>query len=375
LASCLPLKLWHDMNISYHLDYETIVHGRSELVHLAILFRAAKQAPRRSSSFAFGLVLDTSGSMNGQPLEQAKAAAQMVITHLGAEDRISVVTFSDAARTIIPLQAAANKEHLKALIAGIESEGMTNLTAGWMQGRDEVAKAPGEMPRKVLLLTDGQTNTGITEPSQIRQIVAHGLEGERVRTSCLGFGDGYNEDLLNELSKAAGGALHDADSPEKFPAIFQQELDSLLKLSAQNVRVRVKQLHYCTGVAVISDYPTLSLPEGGIELTLGDLVSEEERVLVFALEVLPIPSLPEGCPAASLEGEALLEVEILYDVIVSDGVTSKKEQRTIRVLPVQSEADVKVNEIAIKWVAEQIAGQAISDAISARDQGEEVYVR
>jgi von Willebrand factor type A domain len=137
------------MNISYHLDYETIVHGRSELVHLAILFRAAKQAPRRSSSFAFGLVLDTSGSMNGQPLEQAKAAAQMVITHLGAEDRISVVTFSDAARTIIPLQAAANKEHLKALIAGIESEGMTNLTAGWMQGRDEVAKAPGEMPRKV----------------------------------------------------------------------------------------------------------------------------------------------------------------------------------------------------------------------------------
>src|ERR1700719_470520 len=97
------------MNISYHLDYETIVHGRSELVHLAILFRAAKQAPRRSSSFAFGLVLDTSSSMDGQPLERAKAAAQMVITHLGAEDRISVVTFSDAARTIIPLQPAANK--------------------------------------------------------------------------------------------------------------------------------------------------------------------------------------------------------------------------------------------------------------------------
>jgi hypothetical protein len=97
-----------------------------------------------------------------------------------------------------------------------------------------------------------------------------------VRTSCLGFGDGYNEDLLNELSKAAGGALHDADSPEKFPAIFQQELDSLLTLSAQNVRV----------------------------------------------------------------------------------------------LPVQSEADVKVDETAIKWVAEQIAGRAISDAIAARDQGD-----
>jgi ADP-ribosylglycohydrolase/uncharacterized protein YegL len=358
------------MNISYHLDYETVVRGRSELVHLAILFRAAKQASHRSSPFAFGLVLDTSSSMDGRPLEQAKAAAQMVITHLGVEDRIGVVTFSDAARTIIPMQPAANKAQLKELIAGIASEGMTNLTAGWMQGRDEVTKAPEELPRKVLLLTDGQTNMGIVEPTQIRQIVAHGLEKERVRTSCLGFGDGYNEDLLNELSKAAGGAVHDADSPEKFPGIFQQELDSLLKLSAQNVRVRLKQLHYCTGVAIISDYPLVSLPEGGLELTLGDLVSEEERVLVFALEILPIPSLPDGSPAASLEGEALLEVEILYDEIASDGVISTTEQRTIRVLPVQSEADVKINETAIKWMVEQMAGRAISEAIAARDQGD-----
>jgi hypothetical protein len=51
-------------------------------------------------------------------------------------------------------------------------------------------------------------------------------------------------------------------------------------------------------------------------------------------------------------------------------VTSTKEQRTIRVLAVQSEADVKVNETAIKWVAQQIAGRAISDAIAARDRGD-----
>ena len=128
------------------------------------------------------------------------------------------------------------------------------------------------------------------------------LKQDRVHTSCLGFGDEYNEDLLDDLSKAAGGALHDADSPERFPEIFRQELDSLLKLSAQNVRVRLKKLHYCTGVSVISDYPSVTLPEGGLEITLGDLVSEEERALVLALEVLPIPNLPDGAPAASSAG-------------------------------------------------------------------------
>ena len=151
------------MQMTYHLDYETIVRGRSELVHLAILFRATKEVSRRSSPFAFGLVLDISASMQGKPLEQAKDAVQMIITHLSAEDRIGVVTFSGAARTVVPLQRATNKPQMQALIAAIESEGSTNLTAGWMLGRDEVAKAPEELPRKVLLLTDGQTNTGITD--------------------------------------------------------------------------------------------------------------------------------------------------------------------------------------------------------------------
>jgi Ca-activated chloride channel homolog len=256
------------MQITHHLDYENIVCGRSEVVHLVILFQAAKLASDRSSAFTYGLVLDTSTSMQGKPLEHAKDAAQMVITHLRAEDRIAVVTFSDAARTVVPLQLATDKPFLHALIAAIETEGMTNLTAGWMLGRDEVAKAPEELPRKVLLLTDGQTNTGIIEPAQIRQIVGQGLKQDRVHTSCLGFGDEYNEDLPDDISKAAGGALHDADSPEKFPEIFRQELDSLLKLSAQNVRVRLKKLHYCTGVSVTSDYPSVTLPEGELEITL-----------------------------------------------------------------------------------------------------------
>jgi hypothetical protein len=152
----------------------------------------------------------------------------------GQNGRTPIKLPASFARTVIPLQLVADKSRLQALVAAIESEGSTNLTAGWMLGRDEVAKAPEELPRKVLLLTDGQTNTGIIEPAQIRQIVGQGLEQDRVHSSCLGFGDEYNEDLLDDLAKVAGGALHDADSPERFPKIFRQELDSLLKLSAQN---------------------------------------------------------------------------------------------------------------------------------------------
>lgn len=358
------------MHIDPQLDYATILHGRSETVHLAIAFRAAAQASERSAPFAFGLVLDNSGSMSGTPIEHAKAAAQMVVTHLRPDDQIGVVTFSSIARTVVPLQPARDKEHLRKLIADIEVADMTNLTAGWMLGRDELSKASADMPRKLLLLTDGQLNMGIVDPVQVRQIVGSGLEKDRVRTSCLGFGDDYNEDLLNDLSQVAGGALHDADSPEKLPGIFKQELESLLKLSAQNLRIRLKKLHYCSGVSLLSAYPTVTLPDGELEITVGDLVSEEQRVVVLALEVLPLPALPDGQPAASLEGEALLEIECLYDEIVPEGVVSKKEQRTIRVLPVQSEADVQVNETVVEWVAEQAAGKAIAEGIKDRDRGD-----
>ncbi len=364
------------MEIDCRLDYETVLSGKAEVVHLAVVFKAAKQDSGRETPFAFGLVIDNSGSMQGPPLEHAKAAAAMVLKNLRDNDRLSVVVFSVTARTIIPLQLPTDRERLQADLQAIDSAGSTNLTAGWMLGRDELKKAPADLPRKLLLLTDGHLNQGIIDPPIVRQIVGQGLELDRVRTTCLGFGDEYQEDLLNELAKAGSGALHDADSPENLPGIFRQELEALLAISTQNLRVRVRKLHYCSGVALLSEYPVVALPEGGVEITIGDLVSEEQRVLVLALEVLPIPPLADGSAAASIAGEALLDLELAYDELAGNGITSRVEQRTVRLAAVQDPADVRVNEQVIAWVSAQEVGRAIAEAIHERDRGDlEAYQR
>ncbi len=363
------------MKIETNLDYNSILAGEAEVVHLAVSLKAEPQEGGRANPFAFTLVLDNSGSMAGAPLDHAKQAATMVVRNLRAEDQFALVVFSNTARTVVPLQPATDKARIERLIAAIGDEGTTNLTAGWMLGCDELRAAPEGFPRKLLLLSDGHLNTGIVESQQIRGIVASGLEKDAVRTSCLGFSDGYNEDLLEAMAGAAGGALHDADSPEAFPAIFGQELGSLLKLSAQNVRVRIKRLHYCSGVGLLCSYPVVELPAGGIEIAVGDLVSEEERVLVLALEVLPLPRLADNQPAASLEGEALLELEILYDELQPNGVASRRETHTVRVSPAQSAADVQANEKVVEWVALQTAGKAINEAIADRDRDDEDALR
>ena len=76
----------------------------------------------------------------------------------------------------------------------------------------------------------------------------------------------------------------------------------------------MKTLDFCERFGQLSDYAWTRLPDDQIEFSIGDLVSEEDRVMVLLTEVLPLPVI-NGQPVASLEGEKLLELEVLWDEI------------------------------------------------------------
>jgi len=358
------------MKITADLDYQTILANQSAPIYFALRLKASQQSADRPMPAAFCLVLDRSGSMNGKPIQGAKEAAQVAIRNLRPNDMFSVVVFGSAASTLVPLQAATNKQSFLQAVSEIQSGGSTNLTGGWMLGRDELLKAPAGHTRRVLLLSDGHLNVGITEPAQVRQIVTDGLEQGAIRTSSLGFGDGYNEDLLAEVATVTGGVFYDAVSPEKFPAIFNAELDGLQKLSTQNVRLRLKRLDFCEEYVPLGEYPSVSLPDGRQEFAVGDLVSGEERIVVFALSVLPLPTVG-GQPVVSLEGEQLLELELAYDEIAAEGIRSKTFTQIIRIQSTQDPAKVVLNQKIIPWVALQRAGKVMQQALQHLDAGRE----
>lgn len=349
------------MKINLALDYRTILANQARPVHFALQFQAENMANPRPKAAAFCVVLDRSGSMEGKPLAHAKDATCVAIRNLRREDHFALVTFESTAQVVIPLQQCLAKQQLIDLVNKLGPAGSTNLTGGWMLGRDELKKAPTEASRRLLLLSDGLLNVGIVDPVQVRQIVATGLEADSVRTSSLGFGDQYDEKLLAELASCTNGQFYDADSPEKLPAIFAQELDGLQRLAVQNLRVRFKRLDFCESFQLLGDCPTLDLPDGRKEFAVGDLVSEEERVLCIALEVLPLPWV-QGVPVVSLEGEKLAEVEILYDEIGAEGIVSKHHQQVVRVQATPNPDEVRVNETVVGWVAMQKAGLTIKRA-------------
>lgn len=363
------------MNIELQLDYKTILRNSSRPVHLvARLTAPAQPLTQRARPAAFTIVLDRSGSMSGAPLENAKRACREVIKNLRPEDYFSLVVFDDSAQVVIPLERPINRFSWYQTIDQIQAGASTNLMAGWLLGRDELLKAQktadGVAPiRKILLLTDGHLNAGITEPDHVEALTRAGLEKDEIRTSSLGFGDGYNEQILAAMSKVGQGQLHDADSPEKFPVILADELDGLQKITVQNLRLRVQPKLFCNAWKQYGDYPQVLLPDGRIEVAFGDLVSGEERYVVLMLEVLPLPLLPDGSLPASLEGEELVALEFAYTSIREEGTDLRLESRTsshlVRIQGTQNEADVVQNVELIAVIANQQAADAVRTAAEA----------
>jgi Ca-activated chloride channel family protein len=359
------------MKIDVTLDYQTILRNEARPVHLVAKLTAPKlETANRPRPVAFAVVLDRSGSMSGEPLELAKQACAGIIRNLRPDDLFSVVVFDGSAQVVIPLQKPVDRQEMADSIARISSGSSTNLMAGWLLGRDELLKANQDCDKKILLLTDGHLNEGIIEPEKVEALTRSGFSKDAIRTSCLGFGDDYNEVALATMSSVGNGQLHDADSPEKFPVILADELDGLQKITVQNVRLRVEPKLFCHVWMQFSDYPAIKLPDGRVEIAVGDLVSEEERYLVLLTEVLPLPLLPDGSLPASLEGEELLGLEFVWTEIGDTEVKACTSTHLVRIRGTQDAGDVVLNQEVIAVIANQIAAKATREAADRARKGD-----
>ena len=161
---------------------------------------------------------------------------------------------------------------------------------------------------------------------------------------------------MSELARATNGQFYDADSPETFPAIFASELDGLQRLAVQNLRVRVQALDFCEAYTLLGEYPALALPDGRMEFAIGDLVSEEQRIVCFGVQALALP-LVHGKPPFDLQGELLLGFEVVWDELLDQGVVSRTLTQQVRIQATQDPAGVVVNGIVAPWVSLQKAGK------------------
>ena len=194
---------------------------------------AASRPPLR-----LALVLDRSGSMAGPKLAVAQRCAAWLTERLRPQDEFALISFDDEVRLDAPL--APVNSSLRGVIASLRPGGTTNLSGGWLKGLEQLRPAPSEGVRKILLLTDGQANVGITDHPALALLAKTAAGGERIGTTTIGIGSDFDEELLTRMADAGGGNAHYAETADAAPAIFSRELDGLTQVAAQNVSVEIR---------------------------------------------------------------------------------------------------------------------------------------
>ena len=270
------------------VDHPLILADSSMPVYITLRF----DIPKRVKDFSrpdlnLALVIDRSGSMSDRgKMEYAIEAACRLVDQLQPTDRLSVVEYDDVISVLIPSTKVESKERIKSRIRSLYPRNSTNLCAGMMRGVDEIIPyLKRNQINRVLLLSDGLANTGITNPSEIRRMV-RGAKAEGVTITTMGLGLDYNEDMMRMIAENAGGNYYFIESPNQMAHVFNNELGTLFATVGKDVRLRFSA---SPRVREIKVFGYVSENDRNIsEIEMENFYTGEERLLVMRLDLDPM---------------------------------------------------------------------------------------
>lgn len=276
------------------LDVDVITGNRYALSnepsrdHVLLQLRSSANMMGRRLPINLALVIDRSGSMEGEPLDYVKRACGYVVDLLDQNDVLSIITFEEQVDVIMPARRVVNKTLLKEHINRIEPGNTTNLYDGIVVGGNQVASAatPGYVNR-VLLLTDGDPTAGIKDFGSIVGQVAE-QKSRGITVTALGFGPEYNEELMAGIARQSGGNYYYISRPDLIPEVFRRELESLMTITARDMKLRLNLSKWVQLRQIYGRQPSFS--GRFAEVPLVDMERGSAMSVLCELEFAPRPA-------------------------------------------------------------------------------------
>ncbi len=318
-----------------------------------------KQAEVERAPLNLSLVLDRSGSMQGEKLHFVKQAAAHVIDLLDEKDTASVVIYDDRVATLLPPGKITDSFKIKAksLIQTVKSGSSTFLSGGWLKGCELVAtEATDNTINRTLLLTDGLANVGI---QNIDDLATHARElfQRGVTTSCFGVGLGYDEHLLEAMANSGGGNFNFLETMNAIPVVFEREFEELILISLRDVVISVKVPD--GAVADVSGSWPTETKNGRMDIPIGNLISGRPQNIYLKLRFENVKPGAEIPLPITVRGKG--DDEYVYDVV---------ESITLKAVPASDEESAAVDKPLLERFAEVDMADKVNEALKMERAGD-----
>ncbi|MEW5722092.1 MAG: VWA domain-containing protein [Thermodesulfobacteriota bacterium] len=256
------------------------------------------------------IVLDRSGSMEGEKIGAAKRAVLGLLDSLSPRDRLALVSYSDdvVRHTGLLAMTEENRRRLAAVVAGLRAGGNTNLGAGLSEGFEVLASAErtGNVSR-IILVSDGLANQGVTSPEDLGRMAASAAARD-FTVSTVGVGLDFNEYLMTTLADRGAGHYHFLEDPDSFAQVFHKEFQTARSVAATAVEISVP-LEGGLALVDAAGYP-IEVKGDRAVFRPGDLLAGQKRQLFLTFSV----------PTAEEKTYAVTGVVLRYK---SDGRTAE----------------------------------------------------
>ena len=279
------------LNLKHYLsDAHIDANSRNSQRQLSLEISAIAESTDYDLPLNLCLVLDCSSSMQGKPLEIVKRAVISLIEKLQPSDCISVIAFNHEAKVIVPNQSAADITRIKTLINKLEADGGIAIDRGMKLGIKEVSYRKRNTVSHLCLLSNGANKQG--EDRRCIQFAKLAAE-YKITIHTLGFGEDWNQDLLEKIADLTKGTLSYVERAEQTLSKFEQVFARLQTVGLTNAYLlvelspgtRLGKLKPISQVAPEAVEIPVKLEGNSFKVRIGDLMRDQARIVLLNLYI------------------------------------------------------------------------------------------
>ncbi|MEE9213968.1 MAG: VWA domain-containing protein [Thermodesulfobacteriota bacterium] len=356
----LPYKTSSEsVYIDANLSHPYVLKGTDAEVLMNINIKGKEVISTNRASLNIALVIDRSGSMAEKgKLEYAKKAAIKVINSLNSNDRLAIVAYSTNVETLFPLQEVNNKRAAINAINSLYPTNSTNLSGGLNSGIDILKSyVEGNYINRVILLSDGLANVGITDIKHLSRIAGESVESG-VHITTMGLGLNYDENLLTNIAEHGAGNYYFIESPTQLAGIFEKEFSELSLTVAKDP---VLNISLPSNIKLEEIYGYTYTRYGNVvKIKMGDIFSGQERNILVRLRV----------PASKLGEQKLADIYLEF-IEIGNEQSAKLAKQLNYIVSNDSNlvSENENNEVSTREVSLK-AAKSLYDAATYYEKGE-----